>query len=333
MSTHQRRNTTQPRATGSRLGRLSALTLALTMSLMCLHTPAASARASEGSGAQDSRHQDKHRRSHERIKHIRGVTVTGVNSVRGKPFFDWGPPFGTFNFPSIFVYNEGGTEPLRIDEHTPDSAILATGISDEYLLIRGETWDVVKPEWLNVPLRKWPILIDFGNVRRLELRGLNEADPLELSQSEPANDITLGQWMKASGHLTLTCSKRQANVKLRMKNLIPNRTYSVWATASLPDTVPGEPGRYASTLPIGGTPNVFVTDGNGDAAFERAIKFCPYDTQLPAGGIPTIPVLNIEVLYHGDHQTYGAIPAPGLMLGLVTFSHVVFPIDVKLLDQ
>jgi hypothetical protein len=271
--------------------------------------------------ADGNRHRDR------RVKYIRGVTVTGTNSVRGRPFFDWGGTYGTFNFPTTFIYNENGAQPLLIDEATPDSAVLATGVSPEYLLIRGDSPDVVKPESINVPLRKVPVNIDFDPslAKKRPLRGLLEADPLELSQAEPAADITLGQWMKASGVAAIECSGDGANIRLRMKNLIPNRIYSVWATMALAEPASGN---VSSTLPVGGTPSIFMTDPSGDATYQRHIKFCPLDTQ---SGLS--PMLDIELLYHANHSTYGAIPAPGLMLGLLTFPHIVFPVNVALLDN
>lgn len=264
-----------------------------------------------------------------RVKRIQGVIVTGTNSVLGKPLFSWGGPFGAFNFPTTFVYNQHGTQPLPLDETTPPSAILATGVSPEYLFIRGETPDVVKPEWINVPLRKVPVNIDFDPslTKKTVLRGLLEADPVERAQSEPASDITLGQWMKASGVLTINCAGRGAELKMRMQSLIPNRLYSIWATMGLPD--PGS-GIENPTIPwpVGGTPSVLMTDEHGDATFKRWIKFCPLDKRATRD-----PMLTIELLYHANHSIYGAIPAPGIMLGLITFPHVLFPINVELLDN
>ncbi len=265
--------------------------------------------------------------SSRKAKRIQGVTMTGTNSALGKPVFSWGGVFGTFNFPTTFVYNSHGTEPLPLDETTPASAILATGVSPEYLFIRGETPDVVKPEWINVPLRKVPVNIDFdvSLTKKTVLRGLLQADPVERSQSEPAGDITLGQWMKANGVLTINCAGRGADLKMRFENLIPNRLYSVWATMGLPDPGSGIE-NPAIPLPIGGTPSVFMTDERGDATFRRWIKFCPLDKNATRD-----PMLTIEVLYHANHSVYGAIPAPGIMLGLITFPHVLFPINVELL--
>lgn len=287
-------------------------------------------------GDDSSRYSEKKWRGKhkdERVKRIRGITVTGVNSVKGRALFDWGEPFGTFNFPAIFAHNENGDTPFPVDEDTPDSAILATGVAPEYLFVRGETFDDVDPAKVNLPLRNVPINIDFDYLEKVPLPGLEEAQPLELSQAVPNNDITLGQWMEARSVIKIDCTGDKAKVKLGVRNLIPNRIYSVWATVNLPEEVSGTPGVYSSTLPIGGTPNIFITDENGDARYERDIKFCPYDIDPEKVDMPVHPVLNIELLYHADHEAYGAIPAPGIMLGLITFSHVVFPINVEMLDN
>src|SRR5262245_31883814 len=128
-------------------GRLQCFTAVLGMSVLSLQSLSAVAH--------------DHDENSRRVKRIQGIVVTGTNSALGKPIFSWGGPFGTFNFPTTFVYNAHGNEPLPVDENTPASAILATGVSPEYLFIRGETQDAVKPEWVNVPLRKVPVNIDF----------------------------------------------------------------------------------------------------------------------------------------------------------------------------
>src|SRR5205814_2116207 len=197
----------------------------------------------------------------------------------------------------------------------------------------GETPDVVKPEWVNVPLRKVPVNIDFSPTlaKKVPLRGLLEAEPMELSQADPANDITLAQWMKASGVVKINCSGDTADISFSLRSLIPNRVYSLWATMELPKQLPPPgtgPINYSTTLPIGGTPGIFMTDEHGDATFKRWIKFCPFDAQPNH-----TPMLTIDVLYHANQSTYGAIPAPGIMLGLITFPHILFPITVKPLNN
>lgn len=270
---------------------------------------------------------------HRRIKRIRGVPVTGVNSVLGKPFFSWGEPFGAaFNYPAMGVFNKDGADPLPLDANTPQSAILSTYIDPVFLALLGKPADyVVNPEWINVPLRDVPINIDFAFVQKQTLPGVREAGALELAQAQPANDITLGQWMEASGVVTINCSGAGADVKLRMRSLIPNRMYSVWALMGLPPQ-PGSTIPAAFPIPIGGTPNFFMTDKNGAATFSRWMKGCPLDTQSMGS-----PMLLIDVHYNANQQTYGAVVTPGFIdgnwPGIITFSHVVFPINVELLDN
>ena len=114
-----------------------------------------------------------------------------------------------------------------------------------------------------------------------------------------------------------------------MKSLIPNRMYSVWATPGLP-----RDGSATSffPIPLGGVPNMLITDEDGDATYERSIKFCPFDTEST-----NRTLLTINVQYHANHQNYGAVPEPafidGNWLGIITFNHIQFPINVELLDN
>lgn len=282
-------------------------------------------------GAYD--HWNGNRHSGRKAKRIRGVAVTGVNSVLGKPFFSWGEPFGaSFNFPTMGALNRSGPSPLPLNANTPKSTILVTWIDRVFLALFNKPPDyVINPAWLNVPLRDVPVNVDFALMQTAPLRGVREAEPLELAQAEPANDITLGQWLKGGGVATIDCSGGAAEVRLRMSNLIPNRMYSVWATMGAP-TPPGSPAPNAFPIPLGGAPNTFMTDENGDAAFKRWIKFCPLDAQSSGS-----PLLFIDVHFNSKHQTYGAVVAPGFIdgnwPGIITFSHVVFPVNVELLDN
>lgn len=309
------------------------LTAVLGLGLLSLHGAGASAGAADDGSHVDNQADGDHQLDRT-IRRVRGIAVTGTNHVLGKPIFHWiDEEFGTFNFPTLFAYNEHGPEPLPLDEFTPDSTVLASGVSPLYLLPRGRE---IKPEWVNVPLRQVPVLTDFRNIDTQPLRGLMEAEPMEVSQSEPADPITLGQWMKAGGDVKIECSGQRADVKLRMSNLIPNRIYSVWALMRLPLEFPPPGTTLKSTsvaLPLGGTPNVFVTDANGDATFERHVKFCPLNS--PTSDLPSM--LTLEIQYHANHQTYGAIPLPGFVdgnwHGVIQFTHVVFPINVRMLND
>jgi hypothetical protein len=263
-----------------------------------------------------------------------GIPVTGVNSVLGQPLFSWGEPFGaSFNFPTMGVFNEGSAFPLPLDSSTPSSAILASYVDPMFLALFGKPADyMVAPGLMNVRLRDVAVNIDFALAQKAPLPGIRDAHPLQLSQAEPSNDITVGQWLAASGVAKVTCTADGgADVRLHMKNLVPNRMYSVWATMGLPPQ-PGSTVPQAFPIPLGGAPNTFMTNENGDATFKRWLKFCPLDTQS-AGS----PMLFVDVQFTANHQTWGAVVAPGFIdgnwPGIITFSHLIFPMNVELLNQ
>lgn len=253
---------------------------------------------------------------------IRAMVATGFNDVLGRPAFDLGEPFGTFGFTSMGIYNASGEEPLPLDPYSRASDLLATSVHPNFLALAGKTREAVKPEWENIPLRDVPVNTDFAFVNRVPLRGEMEAEPLEVAQSEPAQALTLGQWMNASGVARIECkSNDEANLVIRAKNLIPNRMYGVWATLG---------GEYLSSFPIGGVPNMFVTDERGSGRIERTLNFCPLD---PASA--SRPILVLNVVYYSSHQNFGAVPEPvfvdGFWLGTVTHNHLQFPVNVDLL--
>lgn len=268
------------------------------------------------------------------MKHIRGVAVTGVNSVLGKPLFSWGAPFGaSFNFPTLGVFNPQGTDPTPLDSNTPESAVLASWLDPTFLALLGKPPSyVVNPAWVNVPLRKVPINVSISLDSKMALPGVRAAGPIDLAQAEPSNDITVGQWMRGGGVATIHCAGERATLELQMRNLIPNRLYSVWGFMGAP-APPGAQFPAGFPIPIGGTPNFFTTDKRGDATFERWIKFCPLDAQSPTG----TPLLFIDVHFNAIDQTWGAVVTPGFIdgnwPGFITFSHVVFPVNVELLNH
>lgn len=261
---------------------------------------------------------------------VQGYAVTGHNNILGRPYFSWGEPYGAFNFPTVGVYNETGEKPLPIDGNTASDAVLATAIDPGLLFVSGKGPDYVVPrEWINVPLRSVPVNTDFAFVDKEVLPGEGAASPLELAQAEPSDALTLGRWMAAGGLAKITCRGDMATVDLSLNRLTPNRMYSVWATLGLPRD------GSASTffpIPLGGAPNILITDVQGDAEYRRKINFCPLDTRST-----NRPLLTINVQYHANHQNYGAVPEPafidGYWLGLITFNHVQFPVNVELLGE
>lgn len=251
---------------------------------------------------------------------IKAVVATGFNDVLGEPAFDLGEPFGLFSFTSMGLYNEFGDEPIFLSPDASMDARLATAVDPNFLALAGKTRDDVDPSLENILLRDVPVNTDFSFINREPLRSISEADPQEVAQSEPSDDLTLGQWMEASGLTKITChSKDRATLKIKTDSLVPNRLYSVWATLG---------GEFLSSYPIGGAPTAFMTDHNGDGFFKRELNFCPFDLDAAPR-----PVLVINVVYYSSHQNFGAVPEPvfvdGFWLGTVTHNHLQFPINVE----
>jgi hypothetical protein len=282
--------------------------------------------ASAYGGEYERQHRRHHRRHKERV--IKGHAVTGSNVVKGNPLFNWGEPYGPFTLTHLGVYNPAGPEPLPIDENTLDSAVLATYVDPNVLQVGGATPEDVKPEWINVPLRQIAVNTDFAFVVKGPLLGALSSRPIQQSQVEPAHEITLGEWMKARGVVKISCRGGRATVNLRVRDLLPNRQYSVWATMGLPRDGSAQ---TFFPVPFGGTPNLLITDKYGDAHFKRVINYCPFEPDSTRR-----PLLTISVQFHGNHQSYGGVPEPafihGWWPGLVTFTQLQFPINVELLE-
>jgi hypothetical protein len=281
------------------------------------------------SGSLAAEHRDGKKRGHTE-KIIRAIAVTGHNHVVGKPVFDWGPPFGTFGFATLGIYNSQGSMPLMMDENTPKSAIVATAVDPNLLASTGVSPEEVDPAWLNIPLRDVPVHYSFGATKQFP--DIFAADPAEKAKSAPNFPITLRRWLRASGVAKIECDgDNRSKVVLWMKDLIPNRMYAVWSTLGPSASGTGE---VFPSLPVGGVPNIFVTNADGSAVYERRMQFCPLRPETTDRAM-----LVINVQYHSNHQNYGGINGPPIerlpgsyWIGTVIHNHLQFPINVRTLD-
>ena len=109
-------------------------------------------------------------------------------------------------------------------------------------------------------------------------------------------------------------------MKIKVKSLVPNRVYTVWALWLGPSV----PGGFIP-VPLGGVPNSYVTDKKGNATYERELNFCPTDAAKkdPVGDELTLAIIGTHL--HSDHVAYGGIPAPlfeGFSPGTVVQEHL-----------
>ncbi len=126
-----------------------------------------------------------------------------------------------------------------------------------------------------------------------------------LDSDRRSTPITLGEWIKARGRLTVSLTdwdKEQgaytaANFNYKLRNLLPNSIYTTWAV---------RPRLLAETRrPIDpvATPNVIMADsrGNADVTFKVENPFPD-----PATDVFGKRIVGLSVVYHSDLQNWGA---------------------------
>jgi hypothetical protein len=257
-----------------------------------------------------------------RVAAIDGRVVTGFNSYLGQPVVNYAPPVGTLSFEMLAEFNVFGGAPIPLRVDTPKSTLLATFVSPAVLQALNLTPADVNPASLNLPLRQVAPNLTADGLTRGSVPGLAIAEQVQVSQAEPSYPITLAEWERAGGSAKIVCSEDRASIELTLGSLIPNRLYTAWAVFG---------GAAVTGIPLGGLPNVVVTDEWGDATLRRSLNFCPID---PAPG--ERPLLAIEVVLHGDHQSYGAVPDLALagrdlslFAGTIRWAHLDFPITTR----
>jgi len=116
-----------------------------------------------------------------------------------------------------------------------------------------------------------------------------------------ALDVNLGDWLAATGEVSVSCLDSVAMVTASFKNLVPNGVYTLWySTLALPPTSP----LSVMNLPLGpidASENTFIADENGDAVFALEYETCLRLTTDQLGSM-------IALAYHSDGRTYGISP-------------------------
>jgi len=251
------------------------------------------------------------------------LVSTGLNRSLGQPLleFDFMPaPFKEqWGFDMLGVYNPDGPLPLPLSADTPDSAVLVSLVDADGVGPPQAIFQNVPPELVNVPLR------DIGSYSNPKLaRGgaipsQSDGPVIGATQADPSSPITKGDWFKASGILKVACTPEGNSVSVNVKSLVANRLYTVWAIwldPAGPSMIP---------VPLGGAPNVIITDKQGDGILERDLNFCPVDAALE--GVDGKRLAGIGIHLHSDHAAYGPVPAPlaaGFPPGTVLHEHLTW---------
>jgi hypothetical protein len=247
---------------------------------------------------------------------IDGRVVTGINKLFGSPVHTLGA-LGTLGFTTVAGFNPNGKQPIPLTSNSAPDTVLASTVDPAILQALGIPPGSVDPKRLNVPLN------DVGVITSTDGSRMRVSDHLSAGQLEPSragscDPITLKQWLKARGKARIRCAGRHTpTIEMKLSGLVPRGLYSVW------QVLVGAQGPIP--LPLGGVPNVVVTDERGQGQFSAKLNFCPFS--LHPG---EVPLAIIEVVYHSDGAVYGAVPElqkAGFPPGLVTHVHLDFPIS------
>ena len=227
-----------------------------------------------------------------------GHVVTGINRFMGSPILNLGHGLETAGFPTIGAFNPDGNETLPLTREMldgdTDAVVLAAGFG---LAPSGnDNFNA------NTPLHRIPVITGVLGLSfaRNVLQAILLTDQLSRSIAEPSSPVTLAQWLKATGNAQIRCyDDGTAEVTIQVKNLLPNRLYSVWSSYA------GDSGLI--TEATGGVPNALTTDALGNGTFKRILNFCPYDLKEGERAL-----LLMDVVLHSDHTLYGALPTASL---------------------
>jgi hypothetical protein len=245
---------------------------------------------------------------------IPGYVVHGINNYNGKPIINFAnasPSIPYLNaYPpvnEIGVYQEGASVSGTITAETNRALPVATTRSFfDYFNPRGE----INLSTVNVPLGQVGT-----NVLGPDFTSLNKrVIPTTFSDagSEPSihrkkgidNNPTVGEWEKISGKLSVvTDNNGKSTVLVTIRDAFPNAVYTLWDLGTLNPLTSKETG-YA--VPLGGIPNIIVTDKNGCASMELKLS---YDLTRQCKVGATYCSSYVSAFYNWDAQAYGASAA------------------------
>lgn len=254
----------------------------------------------------DHRDRDRGRDRHRaKTFFVRGEVTTGYNMRKGKVMYDLGGIVGAQGFNYAFAHQPGASKPSIITEDTPGETLVATGIDQAFYDAIQVDSSLIDPKVVNLPFRSLPITVD-GNTSD-PAKAQAQLGPITSENykagfgiSLPAKPITVRDWFSARGYSYVRCeSSTRSRAVFWFQNMVPNGVYALWGIFG--DDLDGDGQRdFFLPKPFGGAPNVFVADDEGNAQIARNLPFCPN----------TDPdMMTVEVTFHVDGVTYGAVPS------------------------
>jgi hypothetical protein len=131
-------------------------------------------------------------------------------------------------------------------------------------------------------------------------------EPFNLAANGPyqkgsALNVTLGEWLAATGTGSYQCIDGQGEIALEFSGLVPNGVYTLWYVFS-----PNPPATpfMSLDLPLGardGSQSLISVNSDGTASYKAAVTPC-----LQMSGIQAATL--VALAYHSDGKTYGSFP-------------------------
>jgi hypothetical protein len=250
----------------------------------------------------------------DQIVTVPGYVVHGINNYNGEHIVDYSavspavpylhavPPVD-----EIGAYQEGSAYSGTILANTNRNLPVATTRS---FIDYFNPYADIASELINIPLGK--VGVSFLSPEFTALDKRITPVPFPESGLEPsvyrkkgfAITPTIKEWEKMSGKLSV---KKDANgffkVQVTIRNAFPNAIYTLWDLGTLNPLTPQETG-YA--VPLGGLPNIVVTDNNGCGYATITMK---YNLARACKAGASSCSSYVSAFYNWDNGAYGASAA------------------------
>jgi len=275
------------------------------------------------------------------------------------------PTHGTNNYYGEFIhdYSEVTNYPLLVDGPWYQVGLLNPNGPRETLPILGDilssplatTSDMVEnfiapglydplDPIFNKPFNEIGMLF-FGSQGVYDRQAItphSECSPIILDKSfctrkGAIDNPTLGEWTRARGKLVIKHkSDGTDDVTVILKQGLPETIYTMWLVGVTDNF---EPNPILTASPLGGIPNVLVTDKNGNASSKLTVN---YPILKPCeSGVGKGCQLYVSFVWHPDGALFGGSPSidfisdpnvpgtPGIPVGVVGSAQVFVPLQGK----
>jgi hypothetical protein len=272
---------------------------------------------------------------------IPGYVSHGINNYNGNvigdyskamPSVPWLNTFPPVN--EIGVYNESSSISGKISESTDrNTPVATTRDAFDFFNPIFNSKGFIDPATINKPLDEIGTTF-FGssaaNDRVVPASfSLAGTDPVIYRSKGVNAKPTVGDWEKISGKLTVNHNNDgTSSVMITVHNAFPNALYTLWDVGAMNPLSRNE---MSYAVPLGGLPNVIVTDSNG-CGYKKVELPYNLTRQCEVGASSCTGY--VSAYYHWDGQVYGGSPTAdfyGAPLGVYASNHMVWPTSGDLL--